>query len=599
MVPLRSLRFGRGGWRGRAGAAAAARFSCTRCPGAGGWWLLRGRALLAGGSFQVRPLSLPAGMAARFEYIPPWWTYWLHNFPHVNLRFQPVDNTFSPQDANYQQALIFLAIVAAVCLGLNLIFVLIYLLCICCCKPADDEENKKLHSCCVTWTAVAAGLICCAAIGIGFYGNSETNDGVYQLTTSIYNANHTLAGIDGLVSETVKNMGVDMKQHIARLDEIFTQKMEFIYSLKMLQHLADVIISQLSGLPTWNDVNLNVAETANEIGYIEYYRWLSYLLLLIVYLVICLAAFLGLAKRSRWLLTLMIVLGVLTVIVSWGSLGLDTAAAVGTSDFCVAPDKFIMNMTQNKISSDIVHYYLYCGHSTHNPFQQTLLSFQRALTNMQLQIQGLMHIAIPLFPMAKKDIIGIQQLLNKSESNLHQLTAMLDCRGLHKDYLDAVNGVCYDGVEGLLYLLLFSLLAAAGFSALICAISRNCNHIAIRDRNYDDMDEDDPFNPQARRIAAHNPSRSQIHSFCSFNSSMGSQTSLQPPVTTATTQPATAAPAPVYMNNTVLFGGNPRFENVPLIGRNSPPPSYTPSMRATYLAVSEEPSRIYGNVFPA
>lgn len=37
------------------------------------------------------------------------------------------------------------------------------------------------------------------AIGIGFYGNSETNDGVYQLLYALDNANHTLTGIDTLV----------------------------------------------------------------------------------------------------------------------------------------------------------------------------------------------------------------------------------------------------------------------------------------------------------------------------------------------------------------------------------------------------------------
>lgn len=35
---------------------------------------------------------------------------------------------------------------------------------------------------------------------MGFYGNSEANDGVYQLTYSLYNANHTLGGISNLVS---------------------------------------------------------------------------------------------------------------------------------------------------------------------------------------------------------------------------------------------------------------------------------------------------------------------------------------------------------------------------------------------------------------
>lgn len=38
---------------------------------------------------------------------------------------------------------------------------------------------------------------------------------------------------------------------------------------------------------------------------------------------------------------------------------------------------------------------------------------------------------------------------------------------LRQDYLDALAGVCYDGIEGLLYLGLFSLLAALAFSTMI------------------------------------------------------------------------------------------------------------------------------------
>lgn len=40
-----------------------------------------------------------------------------------------------------------------------------------------------------------------SAVGVGFYGNSETNDGVYQLTYSLYGANRTLGSVQNLVSE--------------------------------------------------------------------------------------------------------------------------------------------------------------------------------------------------------------------------------------------------------------------------------------------------------------------------------------------------------------------------------------------------------------
>uniref|UniRef100_A0A8B9G0T8 Protein tweety homolog n=1 Tax=Amazona collaria TaxID=241587 RepID=A0A8B9G0T8_9PSIT len=374
---------------------------------------------------------------ARAGYVAPWWVSWLHRLPHRGLRLQSVPAAFRPRDADYQQSLLFLGLVSAVCLGLNLLFLTVYLICLCCCKRDQDPESKRPHSCCVTWMAVTAGLICCAAVGIGFYGNSETNDGVYQLLYALDHANHTLTGIDSLVGAWGR-------------------------TLKFLQQLSGSIVLAAGG--AGDVVGTRVTEPSSAP------RWLAYLLFFMLVLTVCLLACLGLAKRSRCLLTTMLCCGLLTLILSWASVAVDTAAAVGTSDFCVAPDKFIMNQTESDIK--VVHYYLYCDQGLSNPFQQALTVFQRSLTTMQIQIQGLMQFALPVFPTAEKDLLGVQQLLNSSETSLHQLTAMLDCRGLHKDYLDALIGICYDGVEGLLYLVLFSLLVAASFSTIICATPR-------------------------------------------------------------------------------------------------------------------------------
>eukprot|EP00070_Physeter_catodon_P047882 XP_028354776.1 protein tweety homolog 2 isoform X1 [Physeter catodon] len=406
-------------------------------------------------------------------------------------------------------------------------------------------------------------------------------------------------------------MKVDLEQHLARLSEIFATRGDYLQTLKFMQQMAGNIVVQLAGVPVWTAVTEELTELADQTGYVEYYRWLSYLLLFVLDLVLCLLACLGLAKSSRCLLASVLCCGVLALLLSWTSLAADAAAAVGTGDFCAAPDAFILNITEGQLrtgpagplghfleatsfgSSEVTRYYLYCSQSASSPFQQALTIFQRSLTTMQIQVTGLLQFAVPLFPTAEKDLLRIQLLLNSSESSLHQLMAMLDCRGLHKDYLDALTGICYDGLEGLLYLGLFSLLAALAFSTMICMGPGAWKHFATRDRDYDDMD-DDPFNPQARRIAAHNPPRGQLRSFCSYSSGLGSQTSLQPPAQTISN-----APVSEYMNQAVLFGGNPRYENVPLIGRGSPPPTYSPSMRATYLSVADEHLRHHGNEFPA
>uniref|UniRef100_A0A8P0PHF0 Protein tweety homolog n=1 Tax=Canis lupus familiaris TaxID=9615 RepID=A0A8P0PHF0_CANLF len=535
-----------GAWAGGAGRGRGAR------PGPG-----------SRGGRSRRAHSGTAMPAARVEYVAPWWVSWLHSVPHLGLRLQPVDSTFNPRDESYRESLLLLGLVAAICLGLNLIFLAAYVVCVCCCRQDEAVQTKRRNPCCVTWTAVVAGLICCAAVGVGFYGNSETNDGVYQLIYSLDNANHTFSGIDALVSGTTQKMEVDLEQHLARLSEIFAARGDYIQTLKFVQQMAGNIMVQLSGLPVWREVTTELTELADQTGYVEYYRWLSYLLLFILDLVICLIACLGLARRSRCLLASMLCCGVLGLFLSWTSLAADSAAAVGTSDFCSAPDTFILNVTEGQIRTEVTRYYLYCSQSGSSPFQQALTAFQRSLTTMQIQVAGLLQFAVPLFPTAE-------------------------------DYLDALAGICYDGIEGLLYLGLFSLLAALAFSTMICAGPRAWKHLTTRNRDYDDIDSDDPFNPQARRIAAHNPPRGQLRSFCSYSSGLGSQTSLQPPAQTISN-----APVSEYMNQAMLFGGNPRYENVPLIGRGSPPPTYSPSMRATYLSVADEHLRHYGNEFPA
>uniref|UniRef100_A0A8C5CQI6 Protein tweety homolog n=1 Tax=Gadus morhua TaxID=8049 RepID=A0A8C5CQI6_GADMO len=476
---------------------------------------------------------------ARLEYIPPWWTFWLHNFPHFNFTFQLTDNTFRPEDASYQQALILLACVGAAGLCLSLLVLTVYLSCMCCCRQGEDKQVQRPSTCCLTWVAVITGLIVCSAVGVGFYGNSETNDGVYQLTDSLYNANHTLGGINNLVSGSVGSMERGLKQHLERLDEIFAARTDYVQALRFMQTMATNIVRQLTTLPDLSRARVDLADIADQTGRVEYYRWLSYLLLLILDLVICLVTCLGLAKQSRWLLIIDEVFNDLTLFV------LVSVCVPVCARVCVCVCVCLLS--------------------------QSLTIYQRSLTTMQIQIQGLLQFSVPLFPTAERDLLGIQRLLNSTESNLQQLTAFLDCHRLHKDYLDALMGVCYDGVEGLLYLSLFSLMSAGALSALLCSVLRAWKLIGIRDRDYDDIDEEDPFNPQARRMS-YTPGRANIHSFCSYNSSLGSEQGLGGPPQAANASASTAPPAE-YMNQSMLFGGNPRYENVPLIGRGSPPPS--------------------------
>ncbi|KAB0363857.1 hypothetical protein FD754_008013 [Muntiacus muntjak] len=327
--------------------------------------------------------------AARVEYIAPWWVVWLHSVPHLGLRLQPVDSTFRPRDESYQESLLLLGLVAAVGLGLNLVLLAAYLVCACCCRQDDAAQTKRPRSCCITWTAVVAALLCCAAVGAGFYGNSEANDGVYQLLYALDNANHTFSGIDVLVSGTTQKMQVDLEQHLARLGEIFAARGDYLQTLKFLHQTAGSIIVQMAGVPPWTEVTEELTDLANQTSYVEYYRWLAYLLLFILDLVLCLLACLGLAKRSRCLLASMLSCGVLALLLSWTSLAADAAVAV------------VMFVTEGQIYGDfreplsLPHggWILYCLSHRESPGHgQTLsigLLFSRSVVSDSLRPHGL------------------------------------------------------------------------------------------------------------------------------------------------------------------------------------------------------------------
>ncbi|XP_058874348.1 protein tweety homolog 1 isoform X3 [Acipenser ruthenus] len=470
-------------------------------------------------------------MAAFLGYSPSQWVLLCHRIPRLDFGLESRGNTFQPEVWEYQQTLLVLSSLSALCLLLSLLGVSSSLIGWCCRRRGNHEEvddsddddecddvtgGRRL--CCVTWGTVGAVVICCAAIGIGFYGNSEANDGMYQMTYSLATANHTLSSIDILVSDTVSLLGLAVSDQLTRLEELLSRRDDLIIVARNARRQAEAVIDLLSNLPLQATPPLSAAQlttqgnytaenqtesavtvdwAAQRVGSLEEYRWLSYVLLLLLDLLICLFILLALAKETRWLLLLMSSLSWLSLFLSWGSLGLETATAVALSDFCVDPDTYILNTTQLDLGvrQDVLEYYLICNKGMRSPFQQRLTQSQRALSNIHAQLTGLEAMAIPQFPQAEKSLSELQQVLNVTEGNFQQLVALLNCRALNKDYLDAIKGLCYDGMEGVLYLSLFSFLSALSFSSLLCTLPRAWDQFHSDSGDYDDSDDDseDPF----------------------------------------------------------------------------------------------------------
>ncbi|EHH59894.1 hypothetical protein EGM_10115, partial [Macaca fascicularis] len=383
-----------------------------------------------------------------------------------------------PDVTPFPQALLLVAALAGLGLGLSLIFIAVYLIRFCCCRPPEPPGSKTPSpgGGCVTWSCIVALLAGCIGIGIGFYGNSETSDGVSQLSSALLHANHTLSAIDHLVLETVERLGEAVRTELTTLEEVLEPRTELVAAARGARRQAEAVAQQLQGLAFWQGVPLSPLQVAEDVSFVEEYRWLAYVLLLLLELLVCLFTLLGLAKQSKWLVIVMTVMSLLVLVLSWGSMGLEAATAVGLSDFCSNPDPYVLNLTQEEtgLSSDILSYYFLCNQAVSNPFQQRLTLSSGDLANIGARALGEPDEWVGKRPVLalQKPLLSLEETLNVTEGNFHQLVALLHCRGLHKDYGAALRGLCEDALEGLLFLLLFSLLSAGALATALCSLPR-------------------------------------------------------------------------------------------------------------------------------
>ncbi|XP_036390287.1 protein tweety homolog 3 isoform X2 [Megalops cyprinoides] len=473
-------------------------------------------------------------MAAVVNYSPPWWVNLLHRLPHFNLQFQQISNDFRPEDSEYQKSILLLGGVALACLALDLLFLLFYSFWLCCRRRKNDDQPNA-DCCCTAWCVIIATLVCSAGIAVGFYGNGETCDGVNRLTYSLRHANRTVAGVEKLVLDSTTSLNQTVEDGLLQLESQYTKHTDYVSIVQKLQGQLDELVRQMVEIPFWGNSDISMEDLAAKTELFDWYRWLAYLGLLLFDVLICLLVLFGLIRNSKGTLIGVCLLGVLTLAVSWGSLGLELAFAATSSDFCVAPDMYITKVTEENaiMNADILQYYLKCSMGQANPFQQKLSGSHKALVEMQDDVAELLRSATREYPQTKGNLEQIQGVLNTTEIGLHQLTALVDCRSLHMDYVQAVTGLCYDGVEGLIYLVLFSFVTALMFSSIVCSVP----HTWQSKRNEEDGEEESMAH--GNRQTHDNLYRVHMPSLYSCGSSYGSEASIPAAAHTVSNAPVT------------------------------------------------------------
>uniref|UniRef100_A0AAV2LH62 Protein tweety homolog n=1 Tax=Knipowitschia caucasica TaxID=637954 RepID=A0AAV2LH62_KNICA len=114
--------------------------------------------------------------------------------------------------------------------------------------------------------------------------------------------------------------------------------------VQKLQGQLDELLRLVEDVPFWTNTHVSLEELARTTEALDFYRWLGYLSLLLFDVLICLLVLFGLIRNSRGTLIGVCLLGVLTLVISWGTLGLELAAAASvlllgaTALLCLALD---------------------------------------------------------------------------------------------------------------------------------------------------------------------------------------------------------------------------------------------------------------------
>lgn len=369
------------------------------------------------------------------------------------------------------QSLGILGSVPAAWLILTLLVLLIYLLTRCCDrKPRPSRSISALKV-----TLAIVSVLCCAAVGLGLYGNDDLHNGVSQLLQEGRQIDVQVQKIRNQTENIERQLRQQATHQLTQLRDIFDEPVANTTALKMCMHLLEFATDNNTAAASAaadirNPLNgIYLAPTINIAEKIEQIRWPATMAILSVLLVLCVVLLVGVARHNRCALIAFSVCGLLAVIASYVMASVYIASTVALGDLCAAPDKFVEDQASNELTKEILRYYTTCERARANPFTQRLREAKGAIENMRSTLNSLKKPATDLFPRKSLEpkFSSLLNQVNEGDLLITALTSSVDCRTLHTHYLRGARALCNVGLLGLTLMLLSSVLAGFLLTILV------------------------------------------------------------------------------------------------------------------------------------
>ncbi|XP_055389614.1 protein tweety-like isoform X2 [Condylostylus longicornis] len=408
----------------------------------------------------------------------------LHALPHYNITFHKINNTFRPTDEVYLESLGLLGSAPAALLIVSLLGLLLYLMTRCC-----DRKPRPAHS--ITSLKVTLSVVtvmCCAAIGLGLYGNDDLHNGLLEVLQSgrkVDNIVNTVRNQTHILENTLTNR---IRPQLVEFADIFDQPVSndtamqtLIYSLNYAQGNV-TLATNAAGDIRRPLMGISITGFLAKGDQYELIRWPGTVAVLALLLVLCAVLLVGVARHSRCALILFSVCGLLAVTGSWLMSGLYLSTSVAVGDLCINPSAFLASTSPKALPINVLLHYTQCEPGHTNPFTQRLRESQNAINNARIAMLMVSKISLSLFKSAglQPKLGAVVADLNNSERLLTQLTALVDCKAVHHNYLNAARGLCEGGLLGLVLMLIASFIAAILLTIMVWVDSHTWIYIRKR-----------------------------------------------------------------------------------------------------------------------
>lgn len=408
----------------------------------------------------------PGGTVTKYSKI--WLSDFFHSFPHFNLSIESVNSTFDPTNSDYQQATVtWGGLPVALCALLWIVFIFYFIHK--CCKSTPKQRGETGYHCSLFWAGILV-LTAFGLLGYGFYQNEEAHRGVQDCRRSVRDINSTIASatqrielLDGIASNVSTHISENLERVLMEVDNM-TVRTRMGEIVSKIRTDANKVRGDIDGIHMgYSEINDALQTSAD----LEYFRWMTNILVFCVYIFILLMAFIGLITKKKCVLVIAVVLMAMCSIFIWGATGLYLAVSIALGDFCQDPDAYFLSLASTgSLSQGSLRAYIICDDTT-QPYQNSIQDAMNSVSKAFTELNETIKLAKP-FNIHGLDapVAEMRSSLNFATGNLSTLlTNVGSCVELHQDYVQAVDDACVETLTATAFLTLMSCLIG-----LVCTL---------------------------------------------------------------------------------------------------------------------------------